>query len=309
MADRGSGQWPISRPARELIPDHVEPAAKPQQKRPRSPLHLHPVGWFENAISFRSAADLLFEAITSPDNNKRPLRDPVYFLYHHAVELALKACLASRGLKVPEGGKDQHDIGKLFEWCRKKKLLGLDDKHFNMNNLIDLLGQGNRWQRYRYPGPNPNNEHDHFIPDLSWLHALSGAEASPRSPHASGRWPAARHPGARLLRTVRLRRASWLRSARPISATWPAARCGFPCDARRTRRGVATDIARAADCWRSRPDQLSEPACETLVIKAPPSACGALWCASPTPPSSKKPSMTRSRYQRPPPAPAGRIRT
>jgi hypothetical protein len=35
--------------ARELIPDHVEPAAKLRQKRPRSPLHLHPVGWFENA--------------------------------------------------------------------------------------------------------------------------------------------------------------------------------------------------------------------------------------------------------------------
>jgi HEPN domain-containing protein len=151
----------------ELIPDHVE-QPKTQQKRPRSPLHLHPMGWFQNAISFRSAADLLFEAITSPDN-KRPLRDPVYFLYHQAVELALKACLVSRGLKVPEGGKDQHDIGKLFEQCREKKLLGLDDKHFDTHNLIDLLSQGNRLQRYRYPGPN-----ERFIPDLGWLHETVG---------------------------------------------------------------------------------------------------------------------------------------
>jgi len=171
--------------ASELIPDHVEPAAKPQQKRPRSPLHLHPVGWFQNAISFRSAADLLFEAITSPDNNKRPLRDPVYFLYHQAVELALKACLTSRGLKVPEGGKDQHDIGKLFEWCRKEKLLGLGDKHFNTHNLIALLGQGNRWQRYRYPGPNPNNEHDHVIPDLGWLHETVGQLFEAVEPHVA----------------------------------------------------------------------------------------------------------------------------
>ena len=105
--------------ARELIPDHVEPAAKPQQKRPRSPLHLHPVGWFENAISFRSAADLLFEAIASPDN-KRPLRDPVYFLYHQAVELTLKACLVSRGLKVPEGGKDQHVLENSLNSVEKR---------------------------------------------------------------------------------------------------------------------------------------------------------------------------------------------
>jgi len=97
----------------------------------------------------------------------------------------VRKCLASRGLKVPEGGKDQHDIGKLFEWCRKKKLLGLDDKHFNMNNLIALLGQGNRWQRYRYPGPNPNNEHDHFIPDLGWLHETVGQLFEAVEPHVA----------------------------------------------------------------------------------------------------------------------------
>src|SRR5215471_9636985 len=105
-------------------------------------INLHPLGYFEKAVCFQSAADVLFETIRSA-GNQRPLRDPTYFLYHQAVELALKACLSSRGLDLPKEGRDQHDIEKFFEQCRAAKLLGLNDSNFNMHNLVVMLHKGN----------------------------------------------------------------------------------------------------------------------------------------------------------------------
>ena len=129
-----------------------------------SPLRKHPLGYLEKALDFQSAADTLYEAIKCPDN-KRPLRDPTYFLYLHAVELALKACLLSRDLEIPEGGQDPHDVEALFDRCRTAKLLGLNDRYYNLHNLIVMLGEGNRWHRYRYPGPNNQRP----MPDLDWV--------------------------------------------------------------------------------------------------------------------------------------------
>jgi HEPN domain-containing protein len=119
----------------------------------------HAMACFEKAIQFRNAAHKLLQVMKSPDN-LLPFRDPTYFLYHHATELALKACLLSHGLS-----RRGHNIGALFELCRANKFLGLNDVHFELHNVIVLLGGGNRWERYRYAGVNNN-----VTPDLPWVH-------------------------------------------------------------------------------------------------------------------------------------------
>ena len=53
------------------------------------------IEYFKEAIAYQISADRLYEQIDSQTLKKLPLRDPIYFLYHHAAELALKACLLS----------------------------------------------------------------------------------------------------------------------------------------------------------------------------------------------------------------------
>ena len=61
----------------------------------------HPKVYLDAARGYQSAADRLLLSIESGE--KLLIRDPTYFLYAHAVELALKACLLSCGLirRVP----------------------------------------------------------------------------------------------------------------------------------------------------------------------------------------------------------------
>src|SRR5580693_411403 len=70
----------------------------------------HAKAVFEKAIGYRSAADKLFEEIKSPAHSL-PLRDATYFLYYHATELVLKACLLSHDWPSQRG----HNIEKLFD--------------------------------------------------------------------------------------------------------------------------------------------------------------------------------------------------
>jgi hypothetical protein len=118
----------------------------------------HTIAVFEKAIAFRAAADKLFREI-SPGNTL-PLRDPTYFLYHHATELALKACLLSHGRH-----KTGHNIKELLDLCWANKFLGLNDVIFP----IALLEGGNEWNRYRYAVVNKT-----LTPELSWVHEAVG---------------------------------------------------------------------------------------------------------------------------------------
>lgn len=123
----------------------------------------HAMAVFEKATAYRSAADKLLQVMKSPGNSL-PLRDPIYFLYHHATELALKACLLTHDLH-----KAGHDIGALFELCRTHKILGLNDVHFELHNLIVLLEGGNSRNRYRYAVVNNS-----VAPALPWVQETVG---------------------------------------------------------------------------------------------------------------------------------------
>jgi hypothetical protein len=78
-----------------------------------SPKNTHPMAHFEAAIAYQISANKLREIMNSQPPSGLPLRDPAYFLYHHSVELALKACLLSHGASIQTG----HDILAWFERC------------------------------------------------------------------------------------------------------------------------------------------------------------------------------------------------
>lgn len=117
---------------------------------------VHAGETFEMARSYQIAANRLLTAMRA---EQLPLMDPTYFLYAHTVELALKALLQAQGISVT----GSHDIGDLFEDCRSKDLIG-PDPHFELHNLVVLLGAGNEGHRYRYAG-NVRR----IRPDLPWV--------------------------------------------------------------------------------------------------------------------------------------------
>jgi len=67
---------------------------------------------------------------------------PLYFLYAHASELALKAYLRSHNLLSPH----THNLNSLIQKCRQ---LGLPTPN-NLTNVIELLQSENSVQGFRY---------------------------------------------------------------------------------------------------------------------------------------------------------------
>jgi hypothetical protein len=107
--------------------------------------------YFKEALAYQTSSERLHELLPAQPRIGLPLSDPVYFLYHHAAELALQACLMSQNLKKRKG----HRIGALFEQCRKRQLLGTTDEHREMSNLGPSPGgrsPGNFPARCRWAG-------------------------------------------------------------------------------------------------------------------------------------------------------------
>jgi hypothetical protein len=140
-------------------------------------LNDHAQGCFDEAVAYRSAGDTLLQVLISPGNTLH-LLDPIYFLYHHATELALKAFLLSHSLDVPRG-KPGHDIGTLFDRCRTSGLLGPADDNSELRTFVYLLGEGDRWYRYRYAGAG----NERFIPDFAWVREAVGQLFEAVGPH------------------------------------------------------------------------------------------------------------------------------
>ena len=132
------------------------------------------IEYFKEALAYQFQADRLYECIDSQTLKKLPLRDPIYFLYHHAAELALVACLLSHNFRVRRG---THSIGGLFEQCRKKHLLGTVDEHHEIQGLMVFLDGRDYGQRYRYAGQ------DDFRPDLPWVQEIVGKLIAAVEPH------------------------------------------------------------------------------------------------------------------------------
>jgi HEPN domain-containing protein len=118
---------------------------------------------FKEALAYQVSADRLYERLAPQPRIGLPLSDPVYFLYHHAVELALKACLLSHNLRP----RKVHGVGELFERCEPRACLGIDDEHHEMHNLMVFLDGADKGMGYRYAGRNG------FVPQLEWVQEVA----------------------------------------------------------------------------------------------------------------------------------------
>jgi HEPN domain-containing protein len=151
--------------------------------------HRHPKAYFAAAKGYQAAADRLMQAMDAGEGLR--VRDPTYFLYAHAVELALKACLLACGFNPPASGKKGHTIEKLYAECSSHKLLGMDDADRGMIKLIHHLGTGNECHEYRYPD---RPKVPRVSPDLPWTREVVGRLMAEVEPHV-GAWVAANPVG------------------------------------------------------------------------------------------------------------------
>jgi HEPN domain-containing protein len=151
----------------------------------------HPKAYVDAAKGYQAAADRLQQVIEAGEG--LPVRDPACFLYAHAVELALKACLLARGSNPPRSGPAGHSIKGLYAECRRHKFLGMNDSNYDMHHLIHFLGAGNERHQYRYPDePEPGVTRG--FPYLPWTKEVVGRLIAEAEPHV-GAWVAA-NPGS-----------------------------------------------------------------------------------------------------------------
>jgi hypothetical protein len=127
-------------------------------KQKITPVDEHAISFLGVAEQYQKAGNLLYES-------DRTLRTPMYFMYMHAIELALKASLRAAGLPIAADRKRKHhQITELYEESRALGLrIGPDDA-FDLRNVVALLEGANEDQGLRYFTLKSQS-----IPELSWL--------------------------------------------------------------------------------------------------------------------------------------------
>jgi len=94
-------------------------------------------------------------------DSDKTLGVPIYFMYAHAIELALKAYLRAANVPiVADKKRKHHKITELFKECQR---LGLKDDVTDMGNVVALLDGANEEQGLRY-----FRTKGAAYPDLSW---------------------------------------------------------------------------------------------------------------------------------------------
>jgi len=104
---------------------------------------VHAMAFFNFAREYQKAANQLLDLEPS-------LTNPIYFLYFHTVELALKAFLRSFNTPILGTKRQSHKLTELYEECRSLGLrIGPSDR-FEIGNIVGLLETGNEYQGFRY---------------------------------------------------------------------------------------------------------------------------------------------------------------
>jgi len=116
------------------------------------------LGWLNSARRFAAAANHLVD-----DHPDEFLEDAIYFLYSHALELALKAFLLSHNRPI----KKVHDLEKLYRDCRSLRLVLNGRDPLDLVNITSLLEKANENQGLRY-----FNMKSSWLPDLAWTRAV-----------------------------------------------------------------------------------------------------------------------------------------
>jgi len=102
----------------------------------------------EHAVSFLGFAGQYQKAANLVCDSDKTLGVPIYFMYAHAIELALKAYLRAANVPiVADKKRKHHKITELFKECQR---LGLKDDVTDMGNVVALLDGANEEQGLRY---------------------------------------------------------------------------------------------------------------------------------------------------------------
>lgn len=133
----------------------------------------HPMAFVNMAREYYAAANALLESSEQRPkkaNRQSEFSDPIYFLYFHTIELALKAYLRSHDLPILGTPRMSHELLKLYEECRALGLIIGPDDRFDIRNIVDLLGSSNEFQGLRY-----FNLQQRSLPGLDWTRKTVGA--------------------------------------------------------------------------------------------------------------------------------------
>jgi HEPN domain len=124
---------------------------------------VHPKAILNMARDYADAANELFmiaDARPKIQSGYLPLSSPLYLLYSHAAELALKAFLQAKN--VPP--QKTHELAKLYAASRDLGLMIGPQDRFQIGNIVSLLDSGNKDHGFRY-----FNLESCTRPDLSWV--------------------------------------------------------------------------------------------------------------------------------------------
>ena len=99
--------------------------------------------------------------------------DPIYHLYHQAVELALRSCLMSNDLRSKE---TKHNVVVLFEQYIREKLLGVTQDNSEIHQLLVYLNGNDGGKAHRYTGSD-------LVPEPAWVRQGVGQLIADIEPH------------------------------------------------------------------------------------------------------------------------------
>src|ERR1041384_5332658 len=105
----------------------------------------HPSVFLNGAVRFRAAADAL--CTSGPAPSVGPHDRVIYNLYHHAVELILKAYIVAK-CQPPEPVPWGHDLVKLLQRAQSKGLPVYNRRPNYVEFFVETLHSGNESENY-----------------------------------------------------------------------------------------------------------------------------------------------------------------
>lgn len=109
-----------------------------------------PIALFLSGESFMLAARHLHAGLDADELRLR-FEMPVYYLYSHAVELALKSYLRARGISAKElKANFGHGLRKLFQGCTEQGLVLRPVPEAFIPDMVEMLDDLGRHHEFRY---------------------------------------------------------------------------------------------------------------------------------------------------------------
>ena len=143
-----------------------------------------PRAFLNISMEYCQAADILLVGGAAKPRVQASL-NPVYLLYSHAAETALKAFLRYKGYATGDLRKKEvgHKLSVLYLKCREAGLVPPNDLKADLESITQLLDSGNKDAAFRYWNPESL-----VFPDINWakdvvnrLVALVGGLLPPKS--------------------------------------------------------------------------------------------------------------------------------